>query len=153
MKEAQSSENVNQTGMLRILGWTWHVNQSINQISIAPISPAYPGSVARQSKKSLFNSDKAVHQQAMGPTGHGRVLVPMEERSSQRDVLWDIFWRLQLRRLNKQIAGVSKGMGHKSESHHVCVGLGPRDQSSPQLARLHVLILWHVSWFLKVRYQ
>ena len=48
-------------------------NQSINQISIAPISPAKPGSVIRTTAESVFNSTihETVpwHQRAVGCAG------------------------------------------------------------------------------------
>ena len=65
-----------------------HFNQSINQISIAPISPAKPGSVARQRNQCpTANSRKQFHN-INRPSG---MPVSMRERWSQRDVYTGAF--------------------------------------------------------------
>ena len=55
------------------------INQSINKTSIVPISPAKPGSVARQPNQcSLANTKKQFHR-VIGPSG---MLVSMGESPS-----------------------------------------------------------------------
>ena len=60
-----------------------NVNQSINQTSIAPISPAKPGSVARQPNQCSTAKSRKPFRNINGPWG---VTLSMGERPSQRDV-------------------------------------------------------------------
>ena len=65
-------------------------NQSINQTSIAPISPAKPGSVARQPNQCSTAKSRKQFRNVNKPW---RVMVSMGERPNQRDVSSDISWR------------------------------------------------------------
>ena len=67
-----------------------NINQSINQTSIAPISPERPGSVAWQPNQcSIAKSMTQFH----GINGLSDVPVYKGERPSQRDVSSDVSWR------------------------------------------------------------
>ena len=59
------------------------INQSINQTSIAPISPAKPGSVVLQLNQCSTAKPIKQFRNINSPWG---VTVTMGERSSQRDV-------------------------------------------------------------------
>ena len=61
--------------------------QSINQISIAPISPAKPGSVARQPNQCSTANSRKQFCNMNEPKG---MTVSMGERPSQRDVSSDV---------------------------------------------------------------
>ena len=62
-------------------------NQSINQTSIAPISPAKPGSVAQQLNQCSTLKSRKQFGNINRPWG---MLVSMGERPSQRDVSSDV---------------------------------------------------------------
>ena len=99
------------------------VNQSINQISIVPISLAQPGSVAQQvSQCSTAIAKKQFHNINM-PSG---MLVCMRKRPSQTDVFSGVSWRLQLRWLKRQIAGRCATV----KCPYAYIGLDHRDQQS-----------------------
>ena len=66
------------------------INQSINQTSTAPISPAKPGSVAWQPKQCSTAKSRKQFRNISRPW---RVTVSMGERPNQRDVSSDISWR------------------------------------------------------------
>ena len=63
------------------------INLSINQSSIAPISPAKPGSVARQPNQCSTAKSRKQFRNINRPWG---VTVSMGERPNQRDVSSDI---------------------------------------------------------------
>ena len=63
------------------------INQSIKQISIAPISMAKPGSVPQQSNQC---STAKLMKQFHDINGLSGVLLSMGERPSQRDVSPDV---------------------------------------------------------------
>ena len=63
------------------------VNQSTNQTSIAPISPAKTGSVARQPNQCSTANSRKQFRNINRPWG---VTVSMGERPNQRDVSSDI---------------------------------------------------------------
>ena len=70
------------------------ITLSINQISIAPISPAYPGSVARHPNQcSTAKSMMQFHNvnRSLG------MMVSIGKRPGQNDTSWDISWRWQLK--------------------------------------------------------
>ena len=66
------------------------INQPINQTSIAPVSPAKPGSVARQPNQCSTAKSRKQFRNINRQWG---VTVCMGERLNQRDVSSDISWR------------------------------------------------------------
>ena len=76
----QADENI-----LNNLGFS--INQSINQTSIAPISPKKAGSVARQSNQCSTAKSRKQFRNINRPWG---VTISMGERPNQRDVSSDI---------------------------------------------------------------
>ena len=60
-------------GQVRESGIHIHINQSINQISIAPISPAYPGSVAQQPDRCSNTKSLKLFRNINRPLGHTSV--------------------------------------------------------------------------------
>ena len=69
------------------IGYYQSVNQSINQTSIAPISPAKPGSVARQPNQYSTAKSRKQLRSINRPWG---MPVSMRGRPSQRDVSSDV---------------------------------------------------------------
>ena len=84
------------------------MNQSIHQISLAPVSPALPGSVAQQ-----FNSkiDEAVskHQQAIR---HASVY---GVKAKSKICVLRHFLKVGIELVEWTVGGCSKGKGHKNE--------------------------------------
>ena len=66
------------------------INQSINQTSIAPISPAKPSSVVRQPNQCSTAKSRKQFRNINRPWA---VTVSMGERPNQRDVSSDMSWR------------------------------------------------------------
>ena len=88
------------------------IDRSINQITIAPIYPAEPGTVAQQPDRCSNTKLLRLFRNINRPLGPP---VSKAGRPSRKVMFWDVFWGWQPRWLNGQIVeGCSKEKGHMS---------------------------------------
>ena len=100
--------------------------QSINQMSVAPRSPAKPGSAARQLNQCSTAKSKQRFRDINRPSG---ILVSTEESPSQRDVSLQMF--LESSNWNgwtdRHLQVVPKRQVTRVKRSCTCIGLDPRD--------------------------
>ena len=107
-----------------LLGLTAVDYQSINQISIALISPAKPVSVARQPNQC---STAKPRKQLCNINRSSGMLVSMGERPNQRDLSSDVERSHWNGWTDRQREVVAKRWGTRVNSPCACVGIDPRD--------------------------